>query len=309
MRSVPRPGGVRAMRARTRAAAAAATLALGLAGAAAARPGERGLVVCYPNAPGSTELARPVMERLGAYLTWRAGYDVHPVYTNDADEARRWIDEGRPRFGILSLALYLRWREALDLRVVAQSERHHALTERYHLVVAQEAPWRSLDDLRAGRSGRKPVVWSSHLDDPRFVSRVVLAGKLDVTHDDAGDARGVVTAQPLRALRRMKASEPFEGQPVDAVLLEDAAWLELQKLQAFREGLRALHTSGPLPTPVVVSIGEVAPDDAARLREALLSMHGDERGRELLGTLQVTGFSAAAREGLDAAVAAYEEAR
>ncbi|MCO5167196.1 MAG: PhnD/SsuA/transferrin family substrate-binding protein [Planctomycetes bacterium] len=289
-----------------RRAAAVALLALGLAGAAAGRPpGERGLVVCYPHAPGSTELARPVMERLGGYLTWRAGFDLQPVYTNDPAEARRWIDEGRPRFAILSLSLFLQWREALDLRPVAQSERNHALTERYHLVVAQESPWRALEDLRAARDGRKAVIWSSHLDDPRFVSRVVLGGALEVTHDGAGDARGVVTAQPLRALRRMKANEPFEGQPVDAVLLEDAAWLELQRLQSFREGLRALHTSAPLPTPPVVSIGPVDGDDAARLREALVSMHTDERGRELLGTLQVTGFSAPAPEALEAAARAY----
>ena len=294
-------------------AGVAALVALGAVSASWSVAGQdeppgAGLVVCYPNAPGSTDAARPVMERLGAHLTWRAGFDVQPVYTNDADEARRWIETQRPRFAILSLALYLRWREALGLQVVAQSERSHAATERYHLVVGNGSPLRSLADLKGGVAGRKPVVWSSHLDDPRFVSGVVLAGALRVTADDAGDARGVVTAQPLRALRRMKAGEPFEGQPVDAVLLEDAAWVELQKIASFRDELRALHTSPPLPTPPVVAIGEVDPADVERLRAALLAMHEDAAGRELLGTLQVTGFTAPAPDAMSAAVAAYEAA-
>ncbi len=266
-----------------------------------------GLVVCYPNAPGSTEAARPVMERLGAHLTWRTGFDVQPVYTNDPVEARRWIDAQRPRFGIVSLALFLRWREELSLTVVAQSERNHVVTERYHLVVAQGSPVQSLADLKAGVAGRKAVVWSSHLDDPRFVSRVVLEGALAVSLDDAGDARGVVTAQPLRALRRMKAGEAFEGQPVDAVLLEDAAWNELQKIASFRDGLRAIHASPPLPTPPVVAFGAVDPDDVGRLRQALVSMHEDAAGRELLGTLQVTGFGPPTPDAMNAAIVAYEE--
>lgn len=267
-----------------------------------------GLVVCYPNAPGSTEAARPVMERLGAHLTWRTGFEVQPVYTNDAAEARQWIEARRPRFAIFSLALFLRWRDELGLDVVAQSERGHAAAERYHLVVAQGSPLRSVDDLKRGVGGRKAVVWSSHLDDPRFVSRVVLAGALQVTSDDAGDARGIVTAQPLRALRRMKAGEPFEGRPVDAVLLEDAAWSELQKIASFREGLRAIYASPPLPTPPVVAIGAVDAADLERLRQALVAMHEDAAGRELLSTLQVTGFTAPTPEAVEAAISAYEAA-
>lgn len=274
-------------------------------GAPATPQSRSGLVVCYPNAPGSTEAARPVMERLGAHLTGRVGFEVEPIYTNDASEARRWIDEQRPRFAILSLALFLRWREELDLEVVAQSERQNAITERYHLVVAQGSPWRSVDDAKAGAQGRPGVIWSSHLDDPRFVTRVVLQGALTVALGEAGDARGVVTAQPLRAIRRMKAGEPFEDAPVDAVLVEDSAWTELQKIQSFREGLRALYVSPPLPTPLVVALGDVPADEVERLRKALVSMHEHADGRELLKTLQCTGFAPPAPAAIEAAVAAY----
>lgn len=282
-------------------------LAVALGSASAAQDAARGqgLVVCYPHAPGSTEAARPVMERLGAYLSWRTGYELAPTYTNDAAVARRWIDEQRPRFAIVSLALFLRWREPLGLSVVSQSERNNAVTERYHLLVAQTSPWKTLEDVKGGVGGRKAVIWSSHLDDARFVTSVVFGGALRVAHDDSGEAKGVISEQPLRALRKLKAGEAFEGQPVDAVLLEDAAWVELQKLQAFREGVRVVHTSAPLPTPSVVALGDVDAADVERLRKALLAMHEDPDGRELLTTLQVTGFRAPTPEAVDAAVAAY----
>lgn len=290
-----------------RVASTIALAALLSATATAQEPASSALVVCYPNAPGSTEQARPIMERLGAHLSWRTGFELQPEYTNDPAQAQRWIEERRPRFAIVSLPLFLRWRAQLGLTPVAQAERQHATAERYHLVVAQGAPWRTLEDLTA--AARRPVIWSSHLDDPRFVSRVVFAGGLQVAAGDEGQARGVVTDQPLRALRRMKAGEAFEGVPVDAVLLEDATWAELQKLQAFREGLRDLFSSAPLPTPVVVALGAVDADDAARLRDALVHMHEEPEGRELLTTLQVTGFQPPSTDALAAAVAAYGEER
>jgi ABC-type phosphate/phosphonate transport system substrate-binding protein len=290
----------------TRRVRVAAIALLGLVASATAgqEPASRSsLIVCYPNAPGSTEQARPVMERLGAHLSWRTGFELQPVYTNDAAEAQRWIEERRPRFAIVSLPLFLRWRGALALTPIAQSERQNATTERYHLVVRTAAPWRTLEELAAAAT--PPVIWSSHLDDARFVTRVVFGGALEV--GEGGRARGVVTDQPLRALRRMKAGEAFDGTTVDAVLLEDTTWAELQKLQAFREGLRTLHSSPALPTPIVVALGEVDAADAARLRDALVHMHEEPEGRELLTTLQVTGFQPPSTEALAAAIAAYGE--
>ncbi len=80
-----RSGRVAVVKAWVRGAAALAVVAVGggLSTTAGQDGRSSGLVVCYPNAPGSTDAARPVMERLGAHLTWRTGFDVQPVYTND----------------------------------------------------------------------------------------------------------------------------------------------------------------------------------------------------------------------------------
>jgi len=244
------------------------------------------------------------MERFGAALSTATGDPVAPAFFSEVAPAASYADAERPRFAILSLPLYLAWRDARGLTLVAATQRDQATTERYHLVVRAESPWKSLDDLRAVAGEKRPVVWSSHLDDLRFVSNVVFAG-LRVRADDSGHVRGVVTAQPLRALRKMKSGDPFEDQPVDAVLLEDSAWSELQKLAAFKGSLRALASSAPLPTPPVVAFAGTDPQATARLAKALTGLHTSPDGRDLLGTLQLTGFAAPDAAAYEAAAKAY----
>ena len=279
-------------------------LALASAQAGEPPPGP-GLLVCYPHGPGTSESARPVMERFGAALSAATGDEIAPAFFSEVAPAASYIDAERPRFAILSLPLYLAWRGARGLSLVAATQRDQATTERYHLVVRADAPWQRLDDLKAARGARRPVVWSSHLDDPRFVSNVVFAGALRVQPDDSGHVRGVVTAQPLRALRKMKSGDPFEGQPVDAVLLEDSAWSELQKLATFKGSLRALASSAPLPTPPVVAFAGTDPQATARLTRALTELHASPDGRDLLGTLQLTGFATPDAAAYEAAAKAY----
>lgn len=258
-----------------------------------------GLLVCYPNAPGTQEQAKPVMEQLGAHLSGATGDPIDPAFFTASAPAREFVAKEQPRFAILSLALYLQWKDELKLELLAQAERARARTERFHLVVPAGSPWKALDDLK--RAERKPVVWSSHLDDPRFVSQVVFDGALRV----GADVEGKSTAQPLTALRHMKSGKPFQESPVDAVLLEDAAWSELQKLATFKDAVRALHSSAPLPTPPVVALPAADAGARERMKKALLAMDDEPGARELLGTLQVTAFTEPDAAAYEAVARAY----
>lgn len=272
-----------------------------------ASPFAGGMLICSPNSPGTPENARPVMERFGAHLTKHLGSPCQPVYFNRAKDAREWLDKEAPRFAILSLDLYLRWREELGLELVAQSERAGATSERLHVVVRGSSPVKALGDLLPPALGRAPVIWSSHLEDPRFASRVAFQGALKV-EGDGGEARVLTTHQALKALRRLKDGQPCEDQPVDAVVLDDAAWRALQDVPAFGGGaLREVHTTPPLPTPPVVAFPRATPEERAGLLRVLQAMNQDEDGKELLATLQVTGFKPADSAAYQAAVERYAQ--
>ena len=267
-------------------------LVLGLiAGVARAEPT---LLVCYPNAPGTTESAQQVMGKLGAQLGGSA------VYFNDLASANAWIEaHGQPTCAIVSLGVYLRWREPHGLKLVARTERHGSTEERFYLLVKQDAPFTDL----ASFGARRPTVWSGHLDNALFGQRVLFANQLVLGE---GGAKVVSTASPLRALRRMKGGREFEGHPVDAVLLDGSAWTQLQQLKSFKGTVRALFESAPLPTPPVVSFATSNPDEVAALRKRLLALGEAPEGAALLETLQLTAFRPAKSGDLDAVVKACE---
>jgi hypothetical protein len=281
---------------------AAALLVAAPVAAQESAPAHGGLVICYPNAPGNQRVAAPVMERLGQYLSRKVDAPLRPAYFNEVDPARIYVETQRPAFGILSLAMFLRWRKEHGLKVIALSERLGQTSDRFHLLVKQDAKAKSLADL--GKSS-PATLWSSHLDDMRFATNVVFAGALALHADGSGPVRLRSTRQPLRALRRMKAGKPFEGKPVDAVLVDGTTWNGLQKLKTFRGVLRVLYTSPALPSPPVVAFRGVAPERGKKLAEVLAGMRKNDEGQRILKTLQTTGFQAADAKAIDAVVAAY----
>lgn len=284
-----------------------AVLALVVAAAGPSRAQEEpaprgpGLLICTPNAPGSRRAALPIMERLGGYLGRKLGRDVRPVYFNELGPATAWLEDQRPAFGILSLAVYLRWHTVHGARAIALSERSGRDRERYFLLVRKDHPAHGLDELGQGKPA---VLWSSHLDDRRFAANVVFARKLRI--GPSGRVRLKSTRQPLRALRRMKAGRPFEDEPVDGVVVDETTWSGLQKLRSFQGALRVLYASPALPTPPVVAFPGVGEEERDRLREALVSMPKDPEGARLLQTLQATGFRPVDEAALAEALAAYE---
>ncbi len=82
-------------------------------------------------------------------------------------------------------------------------------------------------------------------------------------------------------------------------------WRALQELSSFQGVLRPIYSSPELPTPPVVRFaGGPAAD---QLVEALSGMRDDEEGRQLLETLQVTGWEAASSDDLREVIEAYGE--
>lgn len=286
-----------------------ALLALLPSAPAGAQERGAGMLICYPNAPGTPSSARPVMERFGDYLSQRHGAPVQPSYFNVTAEAQKWLEVKRPRFAILSLALYLQWHDELGLKPVAFSERRGASRERLHLLVAHGSPLKTLEDLKAAGATRPVRIWSSHLDDARFATNVVFERKLLLHTDDTGPVRVVSTPQPLRALRRLKKGQSFNELPVDAVLVDDPTWDGLQRLESFKGVLRVLYSSSELPTPPVLAFPGVSDAEVAKLSGVLCGMRGDPEGQALLKTLLITGFNPPEpqAQALEKVAAAYGE--
>lgn len=275
-------------------------------------------LICYPNAPGSARAAEPIMARLGQYLSDKTGTPLRPTYFNGLAPAEDWLESHQPSQGILSLPLYLRWQRAKGLVALAHAERGGASEERYRLLVRDKGPYRALSDLadtaKLGRLGR---IWSAHLDDARFATNVVFQGQLKVKEVRVGEAvspasakgsvRVVSTTRALSVLRRLERGEEYQGDPVDAVLVDATVWSGLQQLERYQGAFRVLYTSPALPTPPVVRFASGPEEGSAKLAEVLIGMSSDPSGEAILKSLLVTTFTPPQTKRLAALVQAYEE--
>ena len=263
------------------------------------------MLICYPNAPGTSRQAQPVMDQFGRYLSSHLGEPTRPEYFSALKPAVQWLQTKRPRFGILSLSMFLRWRKEHGLTVVALSERQGAVEQRFHLLVGERSPLKTLEDLST--LGRTAHIWSSLLDEVPFATRVVFANRIPL--GGKSPIQVASTTQPLRALRRLKKGSLFKDTPVDAVLVDAVTWSGLQRLKTFKGALRVLYTSRALPTPPVVAFRGVESARREKLGNALTKMGaepGDDEGQRLLRTLQVTGFRLPLPNSMAKAIAAFE---
>ena len=274
-------------------------------------------LICYPNAPGSVRAAEPIMARLGQYLSDRTGSPLRPSYFNALGPADDWLESHQPHQGILSLSLYLRWHRAKELVPLAHAERGGASEERYRLLVRQDAPQQALSDFAdPSKLGRPARIWSAHLDDPRFATNVVFQGQLMVKEVRVGDSlqpafakgsvRVVSTTHALNVLRRLQRQEDYQGDPVDAVLVDATVWSGLAQLKRYEGVFRVVYTSPALPTPPVVRFAAGAEERSTKLAQALIGMGSDPAGEAILKSLLVTAFTSPQTKRLAELVAAYE---
>jgi hypothetical protein len=278
------------MRTRTFFASVIAVTALS---AAPGRAAVHDFVVYLPGMGGSAETAQGAIATFCRYLEGELKWPANACtgqYLDDAPATRAAIEGKKPGFGMIDAGTYLDLAcgkgtavepiAAVGLAGMSRSVKYH---------VVAKAGVKSLDELR----GKKLV--SNHLANPKLVSRVLLAGKVDVEkHFQLSSTKS--PKKPLKALADGSA---------DAALLSDAQLAELQK-QEFGKGFAAVFSSEPLPPYPVVAFPSVAkPADRDAVKQALLGMCASKSGAPVCQSLQIERFEALDAAALKPAVQQY----
>ena len=231
------------------------------------------LLFCVPDAPGSTEAAAPYLKPLFKMLESAAGWaegSLQGLFTPSEKRCLRELKKPRASLAVLSLGLYLSLKKRFKLRPLAVAEVGGSVTTRYHVLVKQGAP-SSLESLSGAR------FFTNHGSDRRLLARLILGGKL-------GDKVEVKrTRQPLKALRAVRAGTE------QATVVDD---LELEKLKLLplAQDLQVIHTSRPLPNPIVVAVGKrVSAASVEALTSKILTLCRGGSGCE---NLPLSGFTA-----------------
>lgn len=248
-------------------------LTLPLLAAAPATAGQT-LVICNVGGPGTTRQAQPVldkflrhMERSGAL----ASGTFRGEYHTDLDSCLKYIEAHKPLLGVFDLASYLAQQRALKLAPLASMGKMGS--QRYYLLVRKG----SYKDL-AALEGKQLI--SSHVRDPRFVSRIVLDGKVDADkHFKIKYSR-----RPLKGIRRVARKR------ADATLVGKMAFDHLSELKLDVE-LVPVYTSPPLPGLTLATLGTARQKRTitAAVKKALPRLCSGP-GKKMCGTFQIEAF-------------------
>jgi hypothetical protein len=245
------------------------------------------LVACAPGYPGNTEQAQPTMDDLAAAI----GNGMGAIYHRDLDAGLERLSKEDAAVALVPLPFYLRYRNELGLRPLAQALPTSGATEVWSLV-AGRGTLGGADSLTGWEVTGMPGYA------PAFVRDVALT---DWGRIPEG-ATISFTARAVSALRKAAAGEKL------AVLL-DAAQTEALPALPFAAELEVVASSQPLPASLVCAVGErLDEEDAAKLVAALLGLDESESGRELLAALRMTKFDKPDSKAIELAERAFDGA-
>lgn len=237
---------------------------------AAAPPGVAGprdFLICIPGSPGTTASAEsylaPFFRRLESLAGWPAA-SISGSYQPSYVGCLRHINTGRPGFAVMSMGVFLENRTTHKLRVIGRVEMFAGAGQRLHLVV-KRGTFKSLAELKG-----KTLV-SNHLEETKFLNRILFGGKLDVTRHFVL-RRVTETTKGMRDVARGKA---------DATILNDDELRTMQN-RPFGKDLEVIHQSPPLPgAPLVAFEGNATPADVTHLARVMGGMCTGAEGKKL----------------------------
>jgi ABC-type phosphate/phosphonate transport system substrate-binding protein len=260
----------------------ASIIACGLAASpAAARAGEKDFVIYAPGMGASASQAKPYLDKFGALLEkqmgWKPG-SANLTYLDDPKAVSDYIEQQKPAFGLLPPADFLDLscrKVALQplAAVVLLSSASSSSSGRWHVVV-KDGTAKNLEGLKGKKLG------SNHLQDPRYVSRVVFGGKFDAAKDFVLKP----TNSPITPFKWVDRGE------AEAALVDDAQLAHMKTLP-FAKSLVVVFSSEELPPAPIVAFEKAArPADRAALRKAVTAMCSTADGEPICKEMQVTRF-------------------
>jgi len=241
-----------------------------------AAPNPEMILVCYPGGAVNAKDANAAMssmlrvvERVGQ---WQEN-SFTSLFTAKADECKKQIADKHPKFAITSLGLYLELRSQHNLVPVVQPKIKGQSSERYRVMV-QKDKYQNLDQLKG------KAVGGTVLEEPSFISKIVLAGKYDLAGFNLKPSN-----QAIRALRSLDKGE------LDAVILNEQQFNGLASLQMSKP-LEAIFTSEQIPLMGVVANSKTTTtEERLRFGQALEGMCADSEGKKLCDLFGVEAFA------------------
>ncbi|HEX2570001.1 MAG TPA: PhnD/SsuA/transferrin family substrate-binding protein [Polyangia bacterium] len=241
--------------------------------------GPHDFVVYSASLGGNQEQARPYLDTFLRDIEKRMGWDKGSAageFLEDAKSAEDYIEKNKPGYGLISPTLYLDLvcrKVPVEPILSIVGITSTGPTERYHVVVKGDA----IKDLKALKGKR---LASNHLQNVKFVSRVVFDGKVDAS----SYFQLQPTVSPLKPFKQLDRGE------ADAILVNDTQLMSAKSLP-IGPSLHVVYSSEALPPfPMVAFNNVVKPEEREKMRKTVLGMCSTPGGASVCKSLQITRF-------------------
>lgn len=229
--------------------------------------------------------ARPVYERIAAYLADRLGTRAELLTDVPLPERHRRLDAGDIDVAFICGLPYAQKHDRPDRPIellcapVMAAPRYGGRPIYFtDVIVRRDAPAHAFSDLR-GRT------WAYNIEGSHSGYNVVRHHLLDLGETRGYFGRVVASGAHQRSIEMILARE-IDASGIDCTVLE----IELARRPELGAALRTIAAIGPSPIPPVVVARGLDPALKARLRDLFLEMSGDPAGRAALGEGGMMGF-------------------
>jgi hypothetical protein len=241
------------------------------------------VLILIDNGVGSPGQAQPYVDKLMDVAKASNGWDaVEGKYVTKRKQAKAYIQEKQPQYGIFSLGSFLGMRKDNGLEVVGVAEVDAAGGRKFHLVS------KSAKDL-AGCKGQK--VASNHFGQKKFLEKVVSGGAFTLK-----DFEVVKTKRPVQTLKAVVKDEAV------CALVDNAQLAELAKLEG-GAAVKPVWSSANLPPMAVVAFSGAGAAERARFKASLGSLctgegkaHCDKVGIKAIRPADVSAFASVVKQ-------------
>lgn len=244
------------------------------------------IVVLKEHGVGSPVLAQPYLDRFVAFAAKENGWaDAQGRYYTLRAAAEQFIAAEKPHYGIFSLAPFLALRGRYKLEVIGQVAVKLVGGRQYYMISKSATSLASC---------KGKTLASDHVDDPRFVERVVADGAFRLAEYTL-----VQTQRPLQTTKKVLADEAV------CALVDDAQVAELPHLEG-ADQVRTVWTSAELPPMVVVAFPAAPAAERKRFQGSLGTLCASE-AKGACDEVGIVSLKASDAADYAAAIRAYGE--
>jgi len=248
-----------------------------LAAATTAVSGPKDIAIHLTRLGGNSVLAQPYVDSFLRYIESAVGWAPNAMagsFHVSKKNAIAYVARTQPGIGIMEPPLYFEYRQAWQLQIILQAESRDLVADQLHVVVKDPAV-KGLADLKGRR------LWTTLADYPRYLSKVVLDGRMDAAsyfaldsvHNALTGARGVLRGD------------------CDAAILDDDQWAKAKEMEGGKD-LRSIYDSPALPPlPVVVFGAALTAEERQALARALIGMSGTTEGAAICRKMHIGRFA------------------